>query len=47
MHCTWSAAIRWLKVAEHNLREALRIWKEQHGRFKPAWAGDPAVEAVE
>jgi len=34
-------------VAEQNLRFALYIWKSQGGRFKPAWAGDPAVEAVE
>lgn len=44
---SWSAAIRWLMVAENNLRESLRIWKSQGGHFKPAWAGDPAVEAVE
>lgn len=47
MKCSWSKAIRWLKVAENNLRQAYRIWKSQHGKFKPAWAGDPAVEAVE
>jgi hypothetical protein len=39
----WSAAIRWLMVAENNLREALRIFRSQHNSFLPAWAGDPAV----
>jgi hypothetical protein len=40
-------AIRWLMVAENNLREALVIFHSQHDRFKPAWSGDPAAEAVE
>jgi hypothetical protein len=32
---------------ELNLAFALWIWKSQGGHFKPAWARDPAVEAVE
>lgn len=40
---SWAAATRWLMVAENNLREALRIFREQHNSFLPAWRGDPAV----
>ena len=40
---SWSAAIRWLMVAENNLREALRIFRAQGNSFLPAWRGDPAV----
>ena len=40
---SWSAAIRWLMVAENNLREALRIFHAQGNSFLPAWRGNPAV----
>lgn len=40
---SWSAAIRWLMIAENNLREALRIFRSQGNSFLPAWRGDPAV----
>ena len=29
LHLSWSAAIRWLKVPENNLRAALRLWKQE------------------
>ena len=35
---SWSAAIRWLMIAENNLREALRIFRAQGNSFYPAWA---------
>jgi hypothetical protein len=52
---SWEARFRqvmhaaWIKTLdpEYNLRFALWIWRDQGGRFKPAWAHDPAVEAVE
>ena len=40
---SWPAAIRWLMIAENNLREALRIFRAQGNSFLPAWRGDPAV----
>ncbi len=43
MHAAWSKTLN----PEYNLRFALWIWKSQGGKFKPAWARDKAVEAVE
>ena len=40
--CWWSGKFNPMNPLA-NLREALHIWRLQHGSFLPAWRGDPAV----